>query len=106
MSAQKTGELHWYYHHVAIAFSGGKDSTATVTLVAHLIATGHLHPCKLRISAQPCAKGCNNEVSPRYSCFNQCIESLTDDAGKLWSHLTHIVARLLILPPTRYEEDT
>src|SRR6266568_4845553 len=70
----------------------------------HFIAIGHLHPCKLCISTQSCTKRCNNEVSPRYSCFNQCIESLTDDAGKLWSHLTHIVARLLALPPTRYEE--
>lgn len=30
------------YRHWAIAFSGGKDSTATVTLVAHLIATGQV----------------------------------------------------------------
>lgn len=30
------------YQHWAIAYSGGKDSTATVTLVAHLIATGQV----------------------------------------------------------------
>ncbi len=30
------------YKHHAIAFSGGKDSTATVTMVAHLIATGQI----------------------------------------------------------------
>lgn len=30
------------YRHWAIAYSGGKDSTATVTLVAHLIATGQI----------------------------------------------------------------
>src|SRR5690348_2388601 len=28
------------YMHWSIAFSGGKDSSATVTIVAHLIATG------------------------------------------------------------------
>lgn len=30
------------YRHWAIAYSGGKDSTATVTMVAHLLATGAL----------------------------------------------------------------
>lgn len=30
------------YQHWAIAFSGGKDSSATVTLVAHLIETGQI----------------------------------------------------------------
>lgn len=30
------------YRHWAIAYSGGKDSSATVTLVAHLIATGQI----------------------------------------------------------------
>src|SRR5581483_6060507 len=30
------------YRHWAIAFSGGKDSSATVTLVAHLIASGQV----------------------------------------------------------------
>src|SRR5579859_7228635 len=35
-SLQEYGQL---YRHWAIAYSGGKDSTATVTLVAHLIAT-------------------------------------------------------------------
>jgi DNA sulfur modification protein DndC len=30
------------YRHWAIAYSGGKDSTATVTLVYHLIATGQI----------------------------------------------------------------
>lgn len=32
----------WKYRHWAIAYSGGKDSTATVTLVCHLIATGQI----------------------------------------------------------------
>ncbi|MGJ3250639.1 MAG: phosphoadenosine phosphosulfate reductase family protein [Elainellaceae cyanobacterium] len=31
-----------FYKHWAIAFSGGKDSTATVTLVAHLLETGRI----------------------------------------------------------------
>ncbi|MBW4659904.1 MAG: phosphoadenosine phosphosulfate reductase family protein [Drouetiella hepatica Uher 2000/2452] len=31
-----------FYKHWAIAFSGGKDSSATVTLVAHLIETGQI----------------------------------------------------------------
>ncbi|MGF1575637.1 MAG: phosphoadenosine phosphosulfate reductase family protein, partial [Cyanophyceae cyanobacterium] len=30
------------YRHWAVAFSGGKDSSATVTLVAHLIETGRI----------------------------------------------------------------
>jgi DNA sulfur modification protein DndC len=37
--------LHQYgaiYKHWAIAFSGGKDSSATVTLVAHLLETGRI----------------------------------------------------------------
>jgi|SRR5882762_332437 len=38
-SLQAYGSL---YKHWAIAFSGGKDSTATVTLVCHLIATGQI----------------------------------------------------------------
>ncbi len=41
-SLQAYGAL---YKHWAIAFSGGKDSSATVTLVAHLIQTGRVpHP--------------------------------------------------------------
>ncbi|MEB3233705.1 MAG: phosphoadenosine phosphosulfate reductase family protein [Leptolyngbyaceae bacterium] len=31
-----------FYQHWAIAFSGGKDSTATVTLIAHLLETGRI----------------------------------------------------------------
>ena len=38
-SLQAYGPL---YKHWAIAYSGGKDSTATVTLVCHLIATGQI----------------------------------------------------------------
>lgn len=30
------------YRHWAIAYSGGKDSSATVTVVAHMLATGAL----------------------------------------------------------------
>ncbi|WP_228021822.1 phosphoadenosine phosphosulfate reductase domain-containing protein [Vasconcelosia minhoensis] len=38
------------YQHWAIAFSGGKDSSATVTLVAHLVETGQIpHPKSLTI---------------------------------------------------------
>lgn len=38
-SLQEYGSL---YRHWAIAYSGGKDSTATVTLACHLIATGQI----------------------------------------------------------------
>lgn len=31
-----------FYKHWAIAFSGGKDSSATVTLIANLIETGQI----------------------------------------------------------------
>src|SRR6266566_1754026 len=72
----------------------------------HFIAIGHLHPRKLCISPQSRAKRRNNEVSPSYTCLNQCIESLTDNTGKLRSHLAHIVACFFILSTTRYEEDT
>ena len=30
------------YRHWSISFSGGKDSTATVTLIAHLLETGQI----------------------------------------------------------------
>lgn len=42
---------YWDRHdHVAVAYSGGKDSTATVTLLVHLIETGLLpRPKKLRV---------------------------------------------------------
>ena len=39
--------LHAYgprYRHWAVAYSGGKDSTATVTLLAHLIKSGQIAP--------------------------------------------------------------
>ena len=38
-SLQAYGSL---YKHWAIAYSGGKDSTATVVLIAHLIETGQI----------------------------------------------------------------
>lgn len=37
------------YDHLAFAFSGGKDSSATVTLIAHLIATGEIKQPKTMI---------------------------------------------------------
>jgi 5-methylcytosine-specific restriction endonuclease McrA len=50
-SLQAYGSL---YRHWAIAFSGGKDSTATATLVAHLIATGQIpRPKSLKLPALP-----------------------------------------------------
>src|ERR1700730_8305234 len=45
--ALTTQSLHSYgplYRHWAVAYSGGKDSTATVTLIAHLNATGPIAP--------------------------------------------------------------
>ncbi|MGK7889811.1 MAG: hypothetical protein AB4042_10785, partial [Leptolyngbyaceae cyanobacterium] len=45
-SVELTVESLWqygeFYKHWAIAFSGGKDSTATVTLIAHLLETGRI----------------------------------------------------------------
>jgi DNA sulfur modification protein DndC len=40
-SLQTSGPLSYHW---AVAFSGGKDSTATVTLLAHLIAAGQIAP--------------------------------------------------------------
>lgn len=42
---------YWDRHqHVAIAWSGGKDSTATLTLLVHLIEAGELHrPARLHV---------------------------------------------------------
>lgn len=42
---------YWDRHqHVAVAWSGGKDSTATITLIVHLIEAGHLpRPAKLYV---------------------------------------------------------
>jgi DNA sulfur modification protein DndC len=42
LSAESLRHYGDLYKHWAIAFSGGKDSTATVTLVAHLIETGQI----------------------------------------------------------------
>ena len=41
MEAYGPAHDHW-----AIAFSGGKDSSATVTLIAHLLDVGRLSPPK------------------------------------------------------------
>lgn len=42
---------YWSKHeHVAVAYSGGKDSTATLTLIVHLIEAGELpRPAKLHV---------------------------------------------------------
>src|SRR5712664_2488828 len=78
-SLQAYGAL---YKHWAIAYSGGKDSTATVTLVCHLIATGQipapesltvlfadtrmelppLHACAMTILAELRERGVNTQV--------------------------------------------
>ncbi|MBF2086293.1 phosphoadenosine phosphosulfate reductase family protein [Thermoleptolyngbya sp. C42_A2020_037] len=42
LSAESLCHYGSLYKHWAIAFSGGKDSSATVTLVAHLIETGQI----------------------------------------------------------------
>lgn len=42
LSAESLQHYSAFYKHWAIAFSGGKDSSATVTLVAHLIETGQI----------------------------------------------------------------
>lgn len=42
LSAESLSHYGALYKHWAVAFSGGKDSSATVTLVAHLIETGRI----------------------------------------------------------------
>ncbi|MEM8602532.1 MAG: phosphoadenosine phosphosulfate reductase family protein [Cyanobacteria bacterium P01_H01_bin.121] len=42
LSAESLGKYGEFYKHWAIAFSGGKDSSATVTLIAHLIETNQI----------------------------------------------------------------
>ncbi|KAM3091271.1 phosphoadenosine phosphosulfate reductase family protein [Phormidesmis sp. 146-35] len=42
LSAESLRHYGSFYKHWAIAFSGGKDSAATVTLVSHLIETGQV----------------------------------------------------------------
>lgn len=42
MTAESLRHYGSFYKHWAIAFSGGKDSTATVTLIANLIESGHI----------------------------------------------------------------
>ncbi|WP_416674124.1 phosphoadenosine phosphosulfate reductase domain-containing protein [Egbenema bharatensis] len=42
LSAESLRHYGSFYQHWAIAFSGGKDSAATVTLIAHLIETGQI----------------------------------------------------------------
>lgn len=42
LSAESLRHYGSFYKHWAIAFSGGKDSAATVTLVAHLLETGRV----------------------------------------------------------------
>ncbi len=42
LSAESLSHYGASYKHWAVAFSGGKDSSATVTLIAHLIETGRI----------------------------------------------------------------
>ncbi len=42
LTAESLRHYGAFYDHWAIAFSGGKDSSATVTLVAHLLETGRI----------------------------------------------------------------
>ena len=50
LSLESLREYGERYKHWAVAFSGGKDSTATVTLIAHLIETGQLRaPSSLHV---------------------------------------------------------
>jgi DNA sulfur modification protein DndC len=44
LTVQSLGAYGERYKHWAIAFSGGKDSSATVTIVAHLIESGRIDP--------------------------------------------------------------
>jgi DNA sulfur modification protein DndC len=44
LTAQSLRAYGERYRHWALAFSGGKDSSATLTVVSHLIAEGHVPP--------------------------------------------------------------
>src|SRR5687767_9865766 len=44
LTIQSLREYGKRYTHWCVAYSGGKDSSATVTLIAHLIEAGHIPP--------------------------------------------------------------
>lgn len=74
------------YRHWAIAYSGGKDSTATVTLVAHLIETGQIpRPETLTVLYADTRQ----ELPPLQICANSVLLELERRGIK-----THVV-----LPP-------
>lgn len=84
--------LHAYgplYRHWAIAYSGGKDSTATVTLLAHLIASGQIAPpaslsvlyADTRMELPPlhaCALTILGELAQRGICIQVVLPDLDD----------------------------
>src|SRR5947209_2040626 len=70
-SLQAYGPL---YRHWAIAYSGGKDSTATVTLVAYLIATGMIRaPSSLTVLYADTRM----ELPPLHACAMTILSELT-----------------------------
>src|SRR6266436_8167246 len=69
------------------------------------IAVGHFHSCEPRISPQSCTNRRDDEICTCYTSSDQRIKSLIDNAGKLRSHLAHVIARLLVLAATSYQED-
>lgn len=64
------------YGHWAIAFSGGKDSTALVTLVAHLIRSGRIEPPR-RLTV--CYADTRMELPPLAASASQLLSRLRAD---------------------------
>jgi DNA sulfur modification protein DndC len=76
--------LHQYgalYKHWAIAFSGGKDSAATVTLVAHLIESGQIAKPE---SISILYADTRQELPPLHTSALSILEALRNRLGPLF----------------------
>ena len=73
LTAQSLGAYGSIYDHWAIAFSGGKDSSATVTAVVHLIKTGRIQPPK---SLTVLMSDTRMELPPLFSTAMQIMAEL------------------------------
>jgi DNA sulfur modification protein DndC len=68
----------------ALLFSGGKDSSATVTAVVHLIATGRVKPPK---SLTVLYADTRMELPPLHECAMRILGELRERGIKTWRHM-------------------
>lgn len=80
------------YKHVAIAYSGGKDSTATVTVICHLIETGQIQQPE---SLTVLYADTRQELPPLQICAIQVLRSLEERGIKTQVVLPQMDKRFL-----------